>query len=364
MSKVSVLIPTYNRQHYLVEAIHSVETQRYGDWELVVVDDGSTDNTRDTLARLSTSLTYIHQSNRGVAAARNHAFRTSSGEYVLFLDSDDTLLPNSLNVLAAALQANPHVDVVFSDGYVVDGAGVRLAALADYRRAPMEDSLEYFILGSPVVGLHSAMFRREALVALEGPFDEQMIGYEDWDLFVRLKAQGCRFLHVPEPTCCYRFHGGNKSAPKSGISQQRRESLIRKRQKEIAAPWFDSLSLRARHAFFQEFLTGALQGDRARQAQVTAHRSFLNLPAKTRSELLYHLTVANILSQGASRQDRQVLAVAIKLDPMNLKPYPLLALTVAGNGLPEKALSRWRRARAGAEPPDPVTRILRAKKVA
>jgi len=361
--KVSVLIPTYNRSGYLIEAIRSVQAQTYRDWELVVADDGSTDDTRAVIEGLGETVRYLYQPNQGVSSARNLAFRESSGEYVLFLDSDDALLPNALADLAAALDANADCDVVYSDGYVVDENGTRYTRLSDYSPRPFVDALETFITGSPL-GLAGTMVRRTALQHIEGPFDVQMIGYEDWDMFLRLKAAGCTFHFVPGLTYCYRFHGGNKSAPKSSLSEKRRLSLVHSRLKAMNAPWFAGLSSSARYAFFANLLPTLLCGDRARQAEVLAHQAFRNLPAQARSQLLYRLTVNNILSHGAAREDRRRLWTAIRLNPANVKACLLLALTLMGHNLPEKVLARWRRAHAAAEADDPVTRILRAKHVA
>jgi glycosyltransferase involved in cell wall biosynthesis len=363
MPRVSVLIPTYNRQQYLVEAIQSIEGQTYRDWEIVVVDDGSTDDTRSVLEAFYDSVRYFHQQNQGVSTARNLAFRESTGEYIFFLDSDDYLLPNALADLSAALDANPACDVAYSDGYVVDSEGVRRATLADYSPRPFVDTLETFVVSNPL-GLHGTLFRRLALKGIEGPYDPLMVGYEDWDMFMRLKESGATFQFFPVHTACYRFHGGNKSAPKSSLAEKRRQSLVRNRLKVIEAPWFEIFPLTTKRAFFEDFLTKILRGDRIRQAAVTSHRTFQQLPAKVRSALLYRLVVDNILDSGADRSDQRNLSATIKLDPANLKAYPLFALTLAGHHLPEKALSWRRRARTDSDLTDPVTQILRSRNVA
>lgn len=363
MSEVSVLIPTYNRRQYLVEAIRSVQSQTQSDWEIVVADDGSTDDTRSVVEAFGDAVRYLYQENQGVSAARNLAFRESTGRYIVFLDSDDTLLPNALADLSQVLDSHPACDVAYSDGYIIDSNGVRRATLSDYSPRPFVDSLETFVTGDPL-GLHGTMFRRSALQSIDGPFDPQMLGYEDVDMIIRLKASGCTFQFLPAYTACYRFHGGNKSAPKSSLSEKRRLSLIRSRWKMMDAPWFAGLPLPARSAFFERFLAGPLLGDRAHQDEVTSHPAFRSLPDKTRAALLYRLTVDNILSHGAAPDDRRALAAVIRLGPTNPKAYTLLALTLAGRDLPQRILSRWRSAHAGAEASDPVSRILRARNVA
>lgn len=365
MPEVSVLMPAYNHERYIGKAIASVLAQTMQDWELIIVDDGSTDNTRQVVAAFTDPrIIYVHQRNSGCPAALNAGFQRSRAKFVSILASDDTLLPEALISLSEALRANPEVDVVYGDGYIIDENDQIVGELAAYRRMPFGDTLDSFVLASPVVGVHSAMIRRQSLESLDGPFDEKMLGYEDWDLFVRIKARGARFLHVARHVCCYRFHGANKSAPLSRMSERRRLALSHMRFRMINTDWFSTLSLSARQMLFLEFLTDTLQGDRPRQQEVTSHRSFVDLPRNVRSALLYRMAVSNILSNGARPEDRQTLYTAIRLDPTNLKAYALLALTVIGHQLPERTLARWRQAHAAPEPTDPVTRLLRARNVA
>ena len=87
--KISVIIPTYNRKHTLNRAIHSVLSQTFQPWEIIAVDDGSTDGTKEWLAKMYPAIRYIHQSNSGVSAARNVGIKTAQGDWLAFLDSDD-----------------------------------------------------------------------------------------------------------------------------------------------------------------------------------------------------------------------------------------------------------------------------------
>jgi glycosyltransferase involved in cell wall biosynthesis len=365
MPKLSILMPAYNQARFIGQAIESLRAQSFSDWELVVVDDGSTDGTGEVIQAIRDQhIQYLYQPNQGCPSALNNAFSHSRGAQILILASDDWLLPHSLETLDRALQQNPGVDVVHSDGYVADGEGNLLEPLSNYRQAPFGDTLDSWVVASPVVGVHSAMIRRGPLERLQGPFDEQMLGYEDWDLFIRLKALGCRFLYVPEFTCCYRFHGDNKSAPKSSLSGERRQSLIRNRIKVLGAPWFDALSLPARYQFLLGFLTGPLEGDLAAQEGVLAHPSFRRLPARERSQLLYRLSVKNSLGMAAWGQEFRHLAEAVRLHPQDPRPYLLLILTAFEPHLRRGLLRLWRRVRSGPEGADAVTQILRARSMA
>ena len=115
MPKVSVIIPAYNAARYLPEAIDSVLTQTYQDCEIILVDDGSTDDTAEVVSRYGTRVTYVQQSNQGVGAARNTGIDLARGDYLVFQDADDVLLPGKLEVQASFLDQHPDVDAVFSD---------------------------------------------------------------------------------------------------------------------------------------------------------------------------------------------------------------------------------------------------------
>ena len=363
MPEVSVLIPTYNRLSYLMEAIASVCAQTHKDWEAIIVDDGSTDETPTVAAQFKPPIRYIYQPNQGVSVARNRAFRESTGEFIVFLDSDDCLLPNALEVLSRALRENPTTEIVYSNGYIINDIGERVAQLSDYRQTPVEDTLEFFINQTPV-DIHSTMLRRANLAALDGPFDEKMIGYEDRDLFIRLKAAGCHFLYVPEFTCCYRFHGGNKSAPKSEWAQRRRQSLIHSRMKILNAIWFDDLSLQGRYDFIHALLAQVLKGDYLAQERILNHTAFKQLPARQRSRLFYCLAAENLLDKADQKQEVLHLLKAIRLYPYDPRPYLLLGLAALGQRICSRAIGAFRRIKAGPQTVDPVSQILHAKNAA
>jgi len=121
--KVSIIIPTYNYAHFITEAIQSVLSQTFQDFEVIVVDDGSTDNTREVLAQFGNKIRYIYQENRGLSAARNTGILNSSGQYLCFLDSDDSLLPEKLELQVKLLDSKVDVDLVYTWWYLVDENG-------------------------------------------------------------------------------------------------------------------------------------------------------------------------------------------------------------------------------------------------
>jgi glycosyltransferase involved in cell wall biosynthesis len=113
--KVSVLIPTYNRQQYITEAINSVLAQDYDEIEIIVVDDGSTDNTQEVIKPFLNKIQYIRTDNQGPAKARNVCMRAASGEYVAYLDDDDLYYPNKIGLQAQLLDRRPDVGMVYTE---------------------------------------------------------------------------------------------------------------------------------------------------------------------------------------------------------------------------------------------------------
>jgi glycosyltransferase involved in cell wall biosynthesis len=132
MSTVSVIIPAYNQAHYLSAAVHSVLTQTHDQLEVIVVDDGSTDRTRDVVERISDPrVRYVHQQNAGLSAARNTGIRHARGDFLSYLDSDDLFLPDKLRVLLGAFDQNPALGFAAGQSILIDEAGQLLGEVFD-----------------------------------------------------------------------------------------------------------------------------------------------------------------------------------------------------------------------------------------
>lgn len=191
---VSVIIPTFNRRDLVREAIDSVLAQRGADFELIVIDDGSTDDTETALAPLSHRLRYRWQANRGVSAARNLGAQLARGQWLAFLDSDDLWLPNKLATQLAYVTAHPDVQIC-QTGEIWIRNGVRVNPRA-YHRVPDGDvflpSLRRCLV-SP-----SAVMLRRSLFETAGGFDEDLPACEDYDLWLRI-ARTIRVALVDQP---------------------------------------------------------------------------------------------------------------------------------------------------------------------
>ena len=154
MPKVSVIMPVYNGIRFVAKAIESVLAQDYQDWELIVVNDGSTDGTAEALASFTdTRIRVISQANGGEAVARNRGLDAISGEYVAFLDADDLYLPNALADMVAYLEAHAETDAVCSDGYFCDEADRLLGRMSEVRpQVQPGNILEKLVIDPAVVG--------------------------------------------------------------------------------------------------------------------------------------------------------------------------------------------------------------------
>ena len=118
MPEISVIIPTYNYANYVRDAVESVLNQSYKEFEIIVVDDGSTDGTKKVLEPLKNRIRYIYQENRGLPSAYNTGIKASKGEYIAFLDSDDLWLPEKLKLQKKYFDDNPAVGMVICNGYL------------------------------------------------------------------------------------------------------------------------------------------------------------------------------------------------------------------------------------------------------
>jgi glycosyltransferase involved in cell wall biosynthesis len=212
---VSVVIPCYAQAHFLADAVQSVLGQSHPAVELIVVNDGSPDATAmaEVLAPVLDRIVYITQENRGLGEARNVGLNRCRGEYVVFLDADDRLLPNALAEGARALATRPACGLVWGLRHFIDAKGslLRQHVGGMGTRERYVDLLQTNIVGAPV----SVMWRRSVLTALGG-FSRVIRPAEDYDAYLRVARQHeihCHGATVAE----YRLHSANMSGNASGM---------------------------------------------------------------------------------------------------------------------------------------------------
>jgi glycosyltransferase involved in cell wall biosynthesis len=217
MPKVSVIIPTYNYGRFLGEAIQSVLDQTFADFDLIVVDDGSTDKTREVVAGFKDDrIRYIYQENRGVSAAQNVGILASKGEYVALLGADDVWLPEKLELQVNVLDSRPEVAAVCSDIYILDdqtGAitgrfwhNSRLLGPFNPQKAARKPLRRLLSRGCFIHNC-TAMVRRDVFTEV-GLYDESLKTLEVWVMWVRVLLSFVVEI-IDIPLGKYRRHGNN-----------------------------------------------------------------------------------------------------------------------------------------------------------
>ena len=203
---VSVVIPCFNQARFLGAAIASALAQTHTPVEVVVVDDGSTDDTAAVTARFP-GVRYVRQENAGLSAARNTGLGKSRGAYLAFLDADDVLLPRAVEAALECLETSPECAFVSGRFRYVDADGV--LQLVDVPPKVPADPYLAFLRGNHI-GMHATVvYRRPPLEAAHG-FDVSLPACEDYDLFLRLAAEHPVLRH-DEVVADYRQHGANMS---------------------------------------------------------------------------------------------------------------------------------------------------------
>jgi len=212
LTKVSVIIPTYNRAQLLQKAIESVLGQSFKDFEIIVIDDGSTDNTRDLVTNCQPAVRYFYQENRGFSASRNRGVQLANGEYIAFLDSDDTLLEYALKREVEVLDIHPDVGYTYGQAYLEDTEGhiFGLRKSAIFRDSCVVDGKEQIheMLFTYRIGMSGVMVRQKCF--REGNRFDERLRYiaEDYLLFIQL-AKKYRVAYIAEPLVRRLIHSGN-----------------------------------------------------------------------------------------------------------------------------------------------------------
>ena len=220
---ISVIIPTYNYCQYVTEAIRSVQSQSFQDWECLVIDDGSTDNTRQIVADISASdprVRYFYQSNKGLSAARNTGIKESVGGFLQFLDSDDLLEPRKLELQVGFMLDHPDVDIVYGDMryFPNDKPRERLFSLKRANQPWMPKisgrgkKIVKQLLNDNMMVVNCPLLRRKVIDAT-GLFDEGLNANEDWDYWLRCALNDFNFVYLdlPETLALVRHHPASMS---------------------------------------------------------------------------------------------------------------------------------------------------------
>ncbi len=275
--RVSIVIPTYNYAEYLAHAIRSVLAQTLADWELIVVDDGSTDDTASVVAEFEDArIRYVYQDNRGPSAARNYGLDLARGEYFTMLDADDWLAPNSLADRAVLLDQYPHYGAVYSDGYICDPDGRPLQRLSENRPANYVGDVFSELVRVNFFGtLSPVMARRRVLTEFRIRHDESNVFVEDWDFLIRL-AERVEFGYADSICVWYRQHGRNRTPALSDSLSL--DSHARTFLKVLCSDRYERLTPATRYHVYSLLLPIYLHGRPEQQQALMDSRAFRALP--------------------------------------------------------------------------------------
>ena len=204
---VSVIIPNYNYERFLRETIDGVLAQSYSQIEIIVVDDGSADSSKEILGSYGGKLTAIFQKNQGVSAARNNGVKASSGEYIAFLDADDWWFPTKIEKQIAMFEVDPSLGLVHVGVDEVNAAGELLLRRLDGSDGDVAVEL-LMLTRAGVLGGGSGIVVRRDVFDEVGGFDPRLSTSADWDLFFQV-ANRYKVGFVKEALIKYRIHGSN-----------------------------------------------------------------------------------------------------------------------------------------------------------
>jgi glycosyltransferase involved in cell wall biosynthesis len=244
MPRVSVIIPAFNAEQHIAEALRSVQSQTYGDWEIVLCDDGSTDRTVERARSIGRRVAVVQSTtNLGPAAARNLAIAHASGELLAFLDSDDYWLPSFLErqvfVLDEGQAAYGDVGIVACNASLLEPDGLRGETHMDAVRFPGEVTLDRLLRYNPI---YVSVLAPRHVVEEVGGFCTDLSGTADYDLWIRIVEAGYRVLATREPLAVYRIGSPSLSSDARSMArdmqQTYRRALVRgnlpRREQRIA----------------------------------------------------------------------------------------------------------------------------------
>ena len=231
MEKVSVVIPAYNAERFISDAIESVLSQTHQNVECIVVDDGSTDATKTVVEKFGNRVNYLYQNNSERSAARNFGISASSGDYISFLDADDSIAPKKIETQVQFLLENNDFDVVYSDTLHFKDFPERKFYHVK-RPCPSGDILSVlafrnvFTVNSPLIG--------RPVLEKSGGFDPYLSFNEDWDFWLRLSLAGAKFGYLDETLSYCRTHQQNTSQQRLRMYESKYE-IIKKLTSEFSS---------------------------------------------------------------------------------------------------------------------------------
>ena len=312
---VSIMMPAYNVEKFIGQAIESVLVQSYTNWELIIVDDGSKDGTANVITRFQDKrIKAISQLNGGESAARNTALKAVTGEYLAFLDADDVYLPNHLELTVKYLQNHPDRDAVYTDGQYCDQDGNPIQSLSSMRRGPFEGRIfDELIRASDVFGPPTCVVLRRSIITDHNlTFDPAIVIGPDWDFMTRY-SEHAQFGYIEQQTCFYRVHQTNITVRTK--MEERALSLARCREKAVKLPSFKSCPVNIRVYVFYDLLVNLLSNYPDHQMYLILQPEFLDLPSKDQARLLRLMASKAMIGRSEPKYIDEWLERSLHLNP-------------------------------------------------
>jgi SAM-dependent methyltransferase len=315
--KTAIVITTYNHAHFLSDAIQSCLRQTAGVDEIIVIDDGSTDDPASVVARYS-NVRMIRQENRGLAAARNTGIAATDAIFLTFLDADDRLLPEAMVVGIRYLDAHPSAAMVYGAHRMIDVDGRPVSAKIHI--PVFGDAYLQFLRRGNFVGMHATVVYRRELLAALGGFDESFRSCEDYELFLRIAKIGAIVSHdrlVAE----YRKHGHNMSNNRPSMLA----AALRVLEKQSAS--IVTAEQRVAATEGKKFWTGYYAGELAEDAI----RDFQSHPLVALKAIFHSFQMAPLIAlQAAGVKGRRRLAKLVRSAIGRLTPERIWTPRVGG----------------------------------
>jgi len=250
---VSVIIPAYNAQQYITESIESVIAQTYKNWELIIVDDNSTDHTSSIIKEFTlkdSRIKYLHQDRGRQGKARNKAIKNSSGDYIAFLDADDVWEKTKLEVQVDIIENKSNISVLFSQGYSLLADGTTTNMDVKVQEWSFQKDIDLFIAENQIPIL-SLLVKKQALIDVNYFSEDPAIqNAEDYHLWIKLLKQAT-FLSIPNRLFYYRIHEQQSTYQNSNLSMAVAHAFIDLASTQIIDKQNKTLRTRLKWFIFQ-----------------------------------------------------------------------------------------------------------------
>jgi len=259
---VSIIIPSFNHAEFLPKAINSIKNQTYSNIEIIVMDDGSTDDTEDVISKYD-NISYIYQNNAGLSAARNNSIPHTKGEFILFLDADDWLYPEAVDIHLNYLMQDP--DLYFVSGshmkVFIDENIIFQNAAWDIDHGNFLSILKFHYISHPA----AVLFRRKVFELYR--FDESFKSCQDYDLYLTI-TRNHRVLHHSQLVSAYRLHSSNMSSNHAFMLEE--ILLVMKKHQEFLHTEEEYMAYEEGKKMFINYYTKTLYWEKLRKQKVKA----------------------------------------------------------------------------------------------